>query len=224
MRYKITNIYNQTFYINEKKELFKYIDELTYFKNKSTHHSKYFFYNSPYNGFFRIVTNDFNKTEDSSKGSVFLYSEQKSIKNRFTDYYYMETKNTYSTGFCKIKDEKGFTIDYSKLYSEYKQSRFNLSSKKKNRRYIDRSTKKYQLAFKDKAADHIMSSCKKEYTDCLSIKEIENELDLNIKIRRKRLSFLKCLNVHTYDDFIERKARKSWKNKKVKRQWKKNSL
>lgn len=192
MRYKIESFFHETFYIYNKADLFDFIDIYT-----------------RRNPFFSVFSDRF----DISYEGGFFVEVEKEVCN---DYGYYYKINKYVKSLFIIKDENNFVIDYSKLYDEYKESR-NIKPYRSKYKYRDRSTSKYR---RSRGYDkYIVSkhSYKKEYTDMLISEE------MGVSIRAKRKNDVKSKFVTYYgDDYGFRPHNKSWKSKKVKRQWQKH--
>lgn len=192
MEYKIVTVFGETYYIENKKELFEFFDLI--------------------GGHWNILSkcgHAFNISKE--KGSVIVDWEE-------VFYYEQSIKRpVYSDHMYIIYDKKRFVVNYSKLKDEYKASR-NIKD------YTPRRWKSGRDGFRSdrRPARHAMykvakHSCKKEYLD--SIDSIEQ----GVEVRAKRFSFLRMNHVFFYDDELYRRGGvKSWKEKKVKRQWMKN--
>lgn len=193
MRYKIESFFHETFFIYGKKELFIFIDTMT-----------------RRNSFFSIFSRDFEK---SFEGGFFV-KESHTVSN---EYGYNYAINEYVKSLYIIKDEKGFVVDYSKLYSEYQQSRDIQPYKNKIKRKYkvkDRSTSSYRKSRKKARFRDSKHTYRREYSLMCQDKED------GIKVRDKRLKDLKSQLIHYYDDEYDlRWDKKSWKSKKQKHQW-----
>ena len=200
MIYKIQSFFNNTFFINGKDDLFNFLD-----------------YQLKHNNYRDIVTDDFNK---SHKGGFFVRNV-KEINAKHKQHYRADLWNgcffmkvEYVNALFIITDEKGFVVNYEKLYNEYSQSR-NIEYKPWVRKVYDCSTSKYRKSVKNARYSKNKNTYKKEYS--LSLFDEEE----GIKVRKKRQCDLKWNFIHLYDDDFLRTTDKSWKTNKIKKQWQK---
>lgn len=208
MRYKLKTYDKKTYYIEDKEDLFEFFDRI----NNNRHSLRNIFSDrfdisiNPYGGSFKI----------GEKPKVYYYDDGGC---------YYTTISVYVEAWYILEDYHGYTVDYEKLFREYKQSRKNKSRKSGKkvghrlfyRHSLNRSTKRYRKAMKFQDLKESKSSCRKEYSDLIQCK-IEG-----VKVRSKRFDFLRQNHVHFYlDDYHVRKDTTSWKdNKKIKKQWQK---
>ena len=123
--------------------------------------------------------------------------------------YYESIEYWSCNAYCVIKNFNGYKVDIEKFKKEYIQSRFH-NKKEKNRRY--KKDRFYRARIKKQYAD----GWKREYSDFLKSKECD------YKIRKKRLNDIKSKFIYYSDDVKIRYSQKSWKQKKIKKQYMKN--
>ncbi len=206
MRYKLRTYDNYTFFLDDKKHLFHFFDQLV--KNRHSLQT--------------ICSDRF----DLSKGSGrFRIGSELKTSVVYDDVYYNIESSIYVNAWYIIEDFHGYTVNYDKIFHEYDKSRREKKKKsgcKFSRRFygrhsLDSSTKRYRKAMKFQDLKQSRSSGKKEYIDLLICKED------GLKVRSKRFDFLRQNHVHYYlDEYNVRKDTTSWKdNKKTRKQWQK---
>lgn len=199
MEYKILSYFGETFYCSNKNELFDFLDQIT----------------------LSSLGDSFDLSRE--RGYFISHYEERDI-HYSDDIISTVLLPVYVKCFYIVQDKNRYTVNYQKLIKEYYQSR-NLYQKQKKhwweRSYemmLHRSTKKYRRRV---GKNYVESkrNCHKEYAETLGLMNEYPE----VKIRNKRFTDLRLGHVFYYcDEYCIRKSTKSWKHKKVRKQWQKN--
>lgn len=209
MRYKITTVDNHNFFVYGKKQLFSFL-----YKNNV----------SLYN-FNQYLVSDFCLTANNYNFKAKPVFYRKFLFVSYNDETIRKLVPYSKKGAMIIRDELGFILDYSVLYADYKNSLINSFScfkryyKVKNRPFKNRGTQKYRN--KERGRKNLnrkknTSLNLKFYADLHQCK-----LDyptLNLKTDKFISNFNSRISDY-YDCYYEQRPNKSWKNKKIKKQW-----
>jgi len=194
MQYKVINFFGDTYFYEDKSELFDFIDQCLV---------------NSYMGFFRYFTNEFKVTNNFGTKDIpqtFLLYKEETNKSCFRKREGVEF--VYVNAHFKILDQNRFAVDLEKLEREYIQSRFGNDKKSKSYQYTP-GTKYNGRALKQ------TKGIKKEL-----IKAVYAEEHF-VKIRKKRHKKAEniCFNRWNNCRYNYESRHSSWKNKKKTNQW-----
>lgn len=203
MNYTIISVHNLKYKNHSKKDLFNLIDDY---------------------GMYRFLRDFGEYFYISGKNSNFLYKKYKT-ESKYSDYYGWTTteKSLYSNIYYIIYDERKNVVSLSELINDYRKSRKlnkkeNSYQEKEQIRKFHRSTQSFRNEIKSE---------RKTYKGFISeIKQSITAKEYKVKIRAERKSILKCYIWDRYDDYKDTKnanTNKTWKNKKIDKQWNKKA-
>lgn len=206
MRYTLKHHSGKKYFVDNKQELFSIFDSFQSNWGK-------------WSGC--VVTSYFTDNFIFSNSGRFVVKEEyfEKCHHFYEGEYTIVYKATYVNALYIIYNDSGQKINLEELKEQYVQSRKLEKKKNKNLYHYDRSTASYRnkwkcSRYKDRSRHN---SYTKEYRD--NIYAFEE----NIKIRKKRATQVEKYHVFYYDYEYYRDATKSWKYKKVKKQWGKHN-
>lgn len=196
MIYTIISIHKKKYKEHSKEAVFKIIDAFGQYK--FTQYFSEFFYTS-------------------SKQGNFVYKEYETRKKiNYDGYLATETKRIYSNAYYILLGEDGYPVNLNLLISDYNKSR--KVKKVSNKTIKNRSTQKHRNSIKREGIDY--PGIIKEYCNLLECQRF------SIKIRKKRFKLFSNLYIaRKFEDYNGRcyKDNKTWKNKKINKQWAKKA-
>lgn len=144
-----------------------------------------------------------------------IYLGKETFYNK--DSGYESYSNVYLNGQFILQDIHGYSVDFTSIEIDYNKSRDikKYQYKRYNHNY---GTKKYSKPRRRASLQKEKSvGFSKEYKESFIAKEFD------VKIRVKRYKDVKKKHIFFYDDPWYRKSSRSWKNKKIKKQWNKKA-
>lgn len=192
MEYKIKTALGQTFFLNNKIELFDFFDYLRE-RRKSISSA---------------CGDNFNIHKDVG---AMIVGWETVVYEHYTAESPIYVENIYI-----IEDRHRFIVDYVKLEKEYNQSR-GIKPYTRRQWVTGTGTRAYRKPLRSKMYKEAQRSGKPEFAQLLADKRE------GVKVRAKRFCDLKWQHVKLYDDELYRNdGVKSWKDKKIKKQWMKH--